>query len=83
MDFLVKFLAQFFTSFKAKNPVVAAGVLFGLGLLLNGASSGSYYGLFVLPEWTNELIRYVSMFLMAVTGSETWQYLQTEKKEKQ
>lgn len=82
MDFLVKFLAQFFTNFKAKNPVVAAAILFGLGVLLNGASSGTYYGLFTLPEWANEVVRYVSMFLMAVTGSETWQYLQTEKKAK-
>lgn len=80
MDFLIKFLAQFFSGFKAKNPVVAAGVLFGLGVLLNGASSGTYYGLFTLPEWANEVVRYVSMFLMAVTGSETWQYLNTEKK---
>lgn len=82
MDFLIKFLAQFFSNFKAKNPAVAAAILFALGLILNGASSGTYYGLFVLPEWANEAVKYVSMFLMAVTGSETWQYLQTEKKAK-
>jgi len=76
MDFLVKFLAQFFASFKAKSPTVAAAILFGLGVLLNGASTGTYYGLFTLPEWANEVVRYVSMFLLAVTGSETWQYLQ-------
>lgn len=79
MDFLVKFLAQFFSQFKAKNPTVAAAILFAMGVILNGASTGTYYGLFALPEWANEVVRYVSMFLLAVTGSETWQYLQPKK----
>lgn len=77
MDFLIKFLAQIFSNFKLKNPVVAAGVLFGLGVLLNGATQGSYYGLFTLPTWANEAVRYISMFLLAVTGSQTFQYLNT------
>lgn len=74
MDFLIKFLAQLFSSFKLKNPAVAAGILFGLGVLLNGASQGTYYGLFTLPEWGNEAVKYVTMFLLAVTGSQTFQY---------
>lgn len=74
MDFLIKFFAQIFSNFKLKNPVVAAGILFALGVVLNAASQGTYYGLFVLPTWANEVVRYVSMFLMAVTGSQTYQY---------
>jgi len=38
MDFLIKFLAQIFSSFKLKNPVIAAGVMFGLGIILNAAT---------------------------------------------
>lgn len=75
MDFLIKFLAQIFNSFKLKNPAVAAAILFGLGVILNGATQGTYYGLFTLPEWANEVVRYVTMFLMAVTGSQTFQHL--------
>lgn len=76
MDFLIKFLAQIFATFRVKNPVVASAILFGLGLLINGSASGEYYGLFALPEWANEAVRYISLFIMAVTGSEVWQYLQ-------
>jgi hypothetical protein len=79
MDFLIKFLAQLFSGFKVKNPVIAAGILFGLGVILNGASTGEFYGLFTLPEWGVEVVRYITMFLMAVTGSQTFQYLQPEQ----
>lgn len=74
MDFLVKFLAQMFSTFKAKNPAVAAVVLVALSVVLNGVTQGSFYGLFVLPEWASETVRYVAMFLLAVTGSQTFQY---------
>jgi len=79
MDFLVKFLAQLFSGFKIKNPVAATAILFGLGVILNGASTGEFYGLFTLPEWAAEVVRYVTMFLMAVTGSQTYQYLQPQE----
>ncbi len=74
MEFFVKFLAQIFASFKAKNPAVAAVILVALSVILNGVTQGSFYGLFVLPEWANETVRYVTMFLLAVTGSQTFQY---------
>ena len=74
MEFFVKFLAQMFAKFKAKSPVVAAVVLLILGVVLNGVTQGSFYGLFVLPTWANDVVRYVSMFLLAVTGSQTFQY---------
>lgn len=76
MDFLIKFLAQVFASFRIKNPVVASAVLFGLGLIVNGTASGEFYGLFTLPAWASEAVRYIGLFVMAVTGSEVWQYLQ-------
>jgi len=78
MDFLIKFLAQIFSSFKLKNPVIAAGVMFGLGAILNAATQGTYYGLFTLPQWADEVIRYITMFLLAVTGSQTYQYTNPE-----
>ena len=74
MDFLIKFLAQIFSGFKLKNPAAAAGVLFALGVILNGVTQGTFYGLFTLPEWAEEVTKYVTMFLLAVTGSQTFQY---------
>lgn len=82
MDFLIKFLAQIFSSFKLKNPVVAAGILFGLGVILNGVTQGTFYGLFTLPDWANEVVRYVTMFLLAVTGSQTFKYTTPEAAKK-
>lgn len=78
MDFLIKFLAQIFSGFKLKNPAIAAAVLFALSVILNGASQGTFYGLFTLPEWGNEVLRYITMFLLAVTGSQTFQYTNPE-----
>ena len=72
MDFLIKFLAQIFSGFKLKNPLAASVVLFALGVILNGVTQGSFYGLFSLPEWANEVVRYITMFLLAVTGSQTF-----------
>lgn len=78
MDFLIKFLAQIFSGFKLKNPLAASVVLFALGVILNGVAQGSFYGLFSLPEWANEVVRYITMFLLAVTGSQTFQYIHPE-----
>ena len=79
MDFLIKFLAQIFSGFKLKSPLAASVVLFALGVVLNGVTQGTFYGLFVLPVWANEVVRYVTMFLLAVTGSQTFQYTNPEQ----
>lgn len=78
MDFLIKFLAQLFNSFKIKNPAVAAVVLFVLGVVNFGANNGSLLGVFALPEWAGEVLKYISTFLLAVTGAQTYQYLNPE-----
>lgn len=79
MDFLIKFLAQVFSSFKLKNPAVAAIVLVVLATVQAAANNASFFGVVTLPEWAAEVLRYITTFLLAVTGSQTYQYLQTDK----
>jgi hypothetical protein len=76
MDFIIKWLASFFAAFKAKNPVVAAVILTALSAAVATVESGQLYGIIPVADWVQEAIKYVSIFLLAVTGSQTWQYTQ-------
>ena len=75
MDFIIKWLASFFASFKAKNPAVAAILMTVLAAAIATVESGQLYGVIPVSGWIQEAIKYVTLFLLAVTGSETWQYL--------
>lgn len=75
MDFIIKWLASFFASFKAKNPAVAAILMTVLAAAIATVESGQLYGVIPVSGWIQEVVKYVTIFLLAVTGSETWQYL--------
>lgn len=75
MEFLVQLLAKLFAGFKLKNPVAAAAVLLLLSVITYTASQGSLLGLYALPEWARPVLTFVGLFLTAVTGSQTYQYL--------
>lgn len=74
MDFIIKWLASFFAAFKAKNPIVAAIVLTALSAAVATVESGQLYGIIPVSDWVQEAIKYISIFLLAVTGSQTFQY---------
>ena len=76
MDFIVRFLATLFAKFKIKNPVVAAVVLTLLASAVATVQNGALYGLFPVPEWAETAITYMGLFLTAVSGSQTYQYLE-------
>lgn len=76
MDFIIRWLASFFAGFKAQNPVVAAVILTALSAAIATVESGQLYGVIPVSGWIQEIVKYVGIFLLAVTGSETWQYLQ-------
>lgn len=80
MDFIIKWLASFFASFKAKNPAVAAGILVALSAAIATVESGQLYGVIPVSGWIQEAVKYVGIFLLAATGSETYQYLNPAKK---
>ena len=74
MDFIIRWLASFFAAFKAKNPAVAAIILTILASAIATVESGQLYGVIPVQGWVQEVIKYVGLFLLAVTGSQTWQY---------
>jgi hypothetical protein len=80
MEFLIKFLASFFSKFKAKNPAVAAVIMTVLSAAIATVESGQLFGAIPVTGWLQEGIKYVGIFLLAVTGSETWPYLNPAKK---
>lgn len=74
MDFIIRWLASFFAAFKAKNPAVAAVILTVLAAAIATVESGQLYGVIPVQGWIQEAIKYVGLFLLAVTGSQTFQY---------
>ena len=81
-DFLTKILAQFFDSFKLKNPKLAALLIVALATIIKFAEEGTALGLFVLPEWAADGVQWVSTLLLAIVGSRTARYLEPAKQSK-
>lgn len=75
MDFLTQFLASIFDKFKIANPKVAAIVLFLLSVLVTTSNQGVVFGIFSAPVWLVTAVKFVSAFLLAVTGSRTVRWL--------
>ncbi len=82
MQILITWLATLFEAFKAKNPIVAMVILLAVGAGVQTANNGELYGLFALPEWVREVVNYVGMFILAVTGSQTFRFLPADKQAK-
>lgn len=78
MEFLIRWLASLFETFKLKSPVVAGIILLVLSAVVVTVDQGTVLGLFTLPVWLGEVLRYVALFLVAVTGSRTSRYLTPE-----
>lgn len=75
MDFITGILAQLFDKFKLRNPVIAAAVLvtlFGLVQSLHQAVSAGLLGQYA---WLTDVLRWLTAFLMAVTGAKTTLFL--------
>jgi len=77
MDFITNILAQLFDSFKAKNPKIAAIILFVLGAVIYAANNG-------LPELIgvdlSKVVEWVAFVLAALTGSRTTSFLKENEK---
>lgn len=75
MNFLVSWLAQLFSQFKLKNPLVATIVLLVLGATVHTVHQGNVLGLYPVSGWLQAALEWVTLFLTAVTGSQTYQHL--------
>ncbi len=80
MTFLLQWVASLFAGFKAKNPIVAAVILLVLSTAVHTIHEGSIFGLFPVNGWLQTALEYTTLFLTAVTGSQTFQYLEGAKK---
>lgn len=73
---MTNFLAKLFDSFKAKNPKVAAIILFVLGAVVYAANNG-------LPELIgydlSKVVEWVAFILAALQGSRTSAILHKEE----
>lgn len=79
MDWITKLLASLFEAFKMKNPKVAAFILLMAATAVAFAEQGTLLGLISLPEWAAATVKWVGMFLLALTGSQTFQYISPAK----
>ncbi len=76
MQFLVQWVASLFSGFKAKSPLIAAIILLVLSVATHTIHQGEVFGVFPVNGGLQTVLEYVSLFLTAVTGSQTYQYLQ-------
>lgn len=76
MNFIITWLAQLFSQFKLKNPLVASIVLLVLGATVHTVHQGNVLGLYDVSGWLQTALEVVTIFLTAVTGSQTYQHLQ-------
>lgn len=82
MEFLIGWLAKLFETFKLKNPLVATVVLLILSSAIHTVNNGALWGLFSLPSWASVAVSYVSTFLLAVTGSQSFRFLSPAQQQK-
>jgi amino acid permease len=75
MTLLIQWFASVFAGFKAKNPAVAAIILLVLSAAVHTVHEGSLLGVFPVDGLFKTILEYVTIFLTAVTGSHTFQYL--------
>jgi hypothetical protein len=75
-DFFIQFFAQLFAKFKQKNPGVAGVILLVLLAVVYTADQGTMLGVFSLPLWASDTLKYAATFLLALNGASTSQYVQ-------
>ena len=70
MEIIIKLLATLFDAFKAKNPIIATTIITILGLVVfNIDAIVANFG--VQNAIVIDIAKFVSLFLLGVTGSRT------------
>jgi len=75
----LQFFAAAFAKFKQKSPIIAGIIAFALLVIVYAADQGTALGIFTLPQWAADTVKYVGMILLAVNGAHTSQYLPNDK----
>jgi len=79
MDFITTFFAGLFAKFKQSNPAVAGIIALVLFTVVHFADQGSLLGVFSLPEWLAEAVKWVGSVALALNGASTSQYVNSNK----
>lgn len=79
-DFITRFLAQIFETFKTKNPKLHGIIVLVLGAVVYFADKGSLLGLWSLSGQWADALKWISTFLGFLVSSRTVQFLPPEKK---
>lgn len=77
MDFLTQLLAKLFSTFKTKNPKLAAIILLVLGTFVYVADNGLGD---IIGKDLSQVVKWVSIALAALTGAHTSEILEEKKK---
>ena len=78
MNYLVTIFAGIFARFKQKNPAVAGVIALALLCVVYAADQGTLLGVFTLPTWAAEAIKWLGIIAATVNGASTHQF-QTEE----
>lgn len=74
MNYLVQIFAGIFARFKQKNPVVAGIIALVLLAVVYTADQGTALGVFTLPVWAADAIKWLGTIALAVNGASTHQF---------
>jgi hypothetical protein len=73
MDFISKILAQIFEKFKQSNPVVASIIALVMIVTVYTAEQGTLLGVFELPIWASDTLKWISTIVLALNGTKAVQ----------
>lgn len=74
MNYLVSIFAGIFARFKQKNPAVAGIIALVLLCVVYAADQGTLLGVFTLPTWAAEAIKWLGIIAATVNGASTHQF---------
>ena len=78
MNYIVTVFAGIFARFKQKNPAVAGIIALVLLCVVYAADQGTLLGVFTLPTWAAEAVKWLGIIATTVNGASTHQF-QTEE----
>ena len=74
MNYLVQIFAGIFARFKQKNPAVAGIIALASMGVIYTADQGTALGVFALPEWAADAVKWLGTIVLAVNGASTHQF---------
>lgn len=74
MNYLVQVFAGIFARFKQKNPAVAGIIALVCLAVVYTADQGTALGVFALPQWAADAVKWLGTIVLTVNGASTHQF---------